>query len=183
MRKSIIRASCNIVAYGIGICASIVHILLTRILFEKTQNVAGNTVIASVITVLIYTAILTAAYCAIRIIIRRLFSKKEKNDHNDILADCTAGVIAGTVFLTLVFGENGFQSFAITPTVVACQAVMLVSGIVVNKYYKYFDSYFAICATTIVCIIAEMAGIDPTLIKCVFVGYILAILRNAVSDN
>ncbi len=185
MRKFVIRASCNMVAYVIGICASIVLIFLTRSLLEKTNNVAGNMVIVRVITVLIYTVTLTALYYAFRAIVRRLFSKKEKNnDRDEIVADWMAGMMAGALFPTLVFGENGFQSFAITPIVVACQIVMLISGIVVNKYYKHFGSFFAIFATVIVCFVAEMAGISQVLINSAFAGYILAILRNAAaSDN
>ncbi len=183
MRKFLIRASCNMVAYGIGTCASIVLILLTRTLFEKTQNIAGNMVIARVITVFIYTVTLTALYFAFHAIVRRLFSKKEKNnDRDEIVADWMAGMMAGAVFLTLVFGENGFQSFAISPLVVACQIVMLVSGIVVNKYYKHFGSYFALFAVATICFIAGMAGISQTLINSALVGYILAILRNATDD-
>lgn len=185
MRKFLIRALYNIAAYGIGICASIPLILFTRTMLEKTQNVAGNMVIVRVITVLIYTVTLMALYYAFHTIVRRLFSKKEKsNDRDEIVADWTAGMIAGALFPTLVFGENGFQSFAITPIVVACQAVMLVSGVVVNKYYKYFGSFFAIFATVIVCFVAEIAGISQVLINSAFSGYILAILRNAAaSDN
>ena len=87
MRKFIIRATCNMVAYGIGICAFIVLILFTRLLLEKTNNVAGNN-IARVITVFIYTVTLTALCFAFHAIVRRLFSKKEKNnDRDEIVAD------------------------------------------------------------------------------------------------